>query len=165
MKNAKFQVWRQSLVHTDASLRYRQPSIPSQQAQQQQPSSQHQQHLLNRSHKSLQKESKVSSWLVRKLPKLPRFRQRLSSVLCPDHKKTGLVAQSVQMHRALEACVTEMKRSNACNPPIVEDIVPLFVTKWIDYSNKYGLGFQLSDRSVGVLFNDNTKISYTHDRR
>ncbi|XP_018353457.1 PREDICTED: serine/threonine-protein kinase PLK1-like isoform X2 [Trachymyrmex septentrionalis] len=137
-------------------------TIPTQQAQQQ---SQYQQHLLNRSQKSLQKESKVSSWLVRKLPKLPRFRQRLSSVLCPDHKKTSFVAQSVQMHRALEACVPEMKRNNACNPPTVEDIVPLFVTKWIDYSNKYGLGFQLSDRSVGVLFNDNTKISYTHDRR
>ncbi|XP_018362195.1 PREDICTED: serine/threonine-protein kinase PLK1-like [Trachymyrmex cornetzi] len=158
----KAQIWQQSLVYPDASLRYQQ-TIPSQQAQQQ--SQQHQQHLLNRSQKSLQKESKVSSWLVRKLPKLPRFRQRLSSVLCPDHKKTGLVAQSVQMHRALEACVPEMKRNNACNPPTVEDIVPLFVTKWIDYSNKYGLGFQLSDRSVGVLFNDNTKISYTHDRR
>ncbi|XP_012060017.1 PREDICTED: serine/threonine-protein kinase PLK1-like [Atta cephalotes] len=157
----KAQIWQQSLVYPDASLRYQQ-TIPTQQAQQQ---SQHQQHLLNRSQKSLQKESKVSSWLVRKLPKLPRFRQRLSSVLCPDHKKTGLVAQSVQMHRALEACVPEMKRNNACNPPTVEDIVPLFVTKWIDYSNKYGLGFQLSDRSVGVLFNDNTKISYTHDRR
>ncbi|XP_018312513.1 serine/threonine-protein kinase PLK1 [Mycetomoellerius zeteki] len=136
----KAQLWQQSLVYPD-SLRYQQTI------------------------KSLQKESKVSSWLVRKLPKLPRFRQRLSSVLCPDHKKTGLVAQSMQMHRALEACVPEMKRNNACNPPTVEDIVPLFVTKWIDYSNKYGLGFQLSDRSVGVLFNDNTKISYTHDRR
>ncbi|XP_011640530.1 serine/threonine-protein kinase PLK1-like [Pogonomyrmex barbatus] len=167
----KAQIWQQSFVYPDASLRYQQQPMQTQQAQhqqqqqQQQQQSQHQQHLLNRSQKSLQKESKVSSWLVRKLPKLPRFRQRLSSVLCPDHKKTGLVAQSVQMHRALEACVPEMKRNNACNPPTVEDIVPLFVTKWIDYSNKYGLGFQLSDRSVGVLFNDNTKISYTHDRR
>ncbi|XP_014488736.1 PREDICTED: serine/threonine-protein kinase PLK1-like isoform X1 [Dinoponera quadriceps] len=157
------QVWQQSLVHPDAPNipRYQQQSLQAQQ-QQQFP----QQHFLNRSQKSLQKESKVSSWLVRKLPKLPRFRQRLSSVLCPDHKKVGLVAQSVQMHRALETCVTEMKRNNTCNPPTVEDdIVPLFVTKWIDYSNKYGLGFQLSDKSVGVLFNDNTKISYTHDRR
>ncbi|KAL6257928.1 hypothetical protein P5V15_011527 [Pogonomyrmex californicus] len=162
----KAQIWQQSFVYPDASLRYQQQPMQTQQAQhQQQQQPQHQQHLLNRSQKSLQKESKVSSWLVRKLPKLPRFRQRLSSVLCPDHKKTGLVAQSVQMHRALEACVPEMKRNNACNPPTVEDIVPLFVTKWIDYSNKYGLGFQLSDRSVGVLFNDNTKISYTHDRR
>ena len=42
---------------------------------------------------------------------------------------------------------------------------PLFVTKWIDYSNKYGFGFQLSDRSVGVLFNDSTKVLYLHDKR
>ncbi|KAL6430492.1 hypothetical protein ACFW04_007829 [Cataglyphis niger] len=161
---SKLQMWQQSVVHPDAAS----PRYQQQQQQQQQPIQTQQQpqlNTLNRSQKSLQKESKVSNWLVRKLPKLPRFRQRLSSVLCPDHKKTGLVAQSVQMHRALETCVTEMKRNNACNPPIVEDIVPLFVTKWIDYSNKYGLGFQLSDRSVGVLFNDNTKISYTHDRR
>ncbi|XP_025161447.1 serine/threonine-protein kinase PLK1 isoform X2 [Harpegnathos saltator] len=165
--NKAQQVWQQSLVHPDASgmPRYQQQSMQTQQQQPQQQQQFQQQHLLNRSQKSLQKESKVSSWLVRKLPKLPRFRQRLSSVLCPDHKKIGLVAQSVQMHRALEACVTEMKRNNTCNPPTVEDIVPLFVTKWIDYSNKYGLGFQLSDKSVGVLFNDNTKISYTHDRR
>ena len=42
---------------------------------------------------------------------------------------------------------------------------PLFITKWIDYSNKYGFGFQLSDRSVGVLFNDHSRISYSADRR
>lgn len=41
---------------------------------------------------------------------------------------------------------------------------PLFISKWIDYSNKYGFGFQLSDRSVGVLFNDSTRISYSSDR-
>ena len=42
---------------------------------------------------------------------------------------------------------------------------PLFITKWIDYSNKYGFGFQLSDKSVGVLFNDHSRISYSADRR
>uniref|UniRef100_T1J1L9 polo kinase n=1 Tax=Strigamia maritima TaxID=126957 RepID=T1J1L9_STRMM len=40
----------------------------------------------------------------------------------------------------------------------------LFVVKWIDYSNKYGFGFQLSDQSVGVLFNNGSKISYSPDR-
>lgn len=34
----------------------------------------------------------------------------------------------------------------------------VWVTKWVDYSNKYGLGYQLSNGSVGVLFNDNTRI-------
>ncbi len=42
---------------------------------------------------------------------------------------------------------------------------PTFIAKWIDYSNKYGFGFQLSDKSIGILFNDNTRISYSSDRR
>ncbi|CEF66638.1 Serine/threonine-protein kinase polo [Strongyloides ratti] len=33
-----------------------------------------------------------------------------------------------------------------------------FISKWVDYSDKYGLGYQLSDNSVGVLFNDATKL-------
>lgn len=32
------------------------------------------------------------------------------------------------------------------------------MSKWVDYSDKYGLGYQLCDNSVGVLFNDTTKI-------
>ena len=36
---------------------------------------------------------------------------------------------------------------------------PVFwVSKWVDYSDKYGLGYQLSDSSVGVLFNDSTRL-------
>ncbi|XP_015607480.1 serine/threonine-protein kinase PLK1 isoform X2 [Cephus cinctus] len=112
------------------------------------------------------KEGKVN-WLVKRLPKLPRLKQRLSSVFCPpEHKKSAALMQSIHMHRALDTCIMEIKCTCAAqNPPTVDDVTPLFVTKWIDYSNKYGLGFQLSDRSVGVLFNDSTKMSYTHDRR
>lgn len=33
-----------------------------------------------------------------------------------------------------------------------------FVTRWVDYSDKYGLGYQLGDNSYGVLFNDGTKV-------
>lgn len=32
------------------------------------------------------------------------------------------------------------------------------MTKWVDYSSKYGLGYLLSDLSSGVFFNDSTKI-------
>ena len=36
---------------------------------------------------------------------------------------------------------------------------PIFwVSKWVDYSDKYGLGYQLCDSSVGVLFNDSTRL-------
>jgi len=43
-----------------------------------------------------------------------------------------------------------------CEAP---EAVPIFwVSKWVDYSDKYGLGYQLSDNSVGVLFNDQTRL-------
>ena len=48
--------------------------------------------------------------------------------------------------------------------PVEEDALdpaamPVFwISKWVDYSDKYGLGYQLCDNSVGVLFNDLTKI-------
>jgi len=37
--------------------------------------------------------------------------------------------------------------------------IPIYwVAKWVDYSDKYGLGYQLCDNSIGVLFNDSTRI-------
>ncbi|XP_013403756.1 serine/threonine-protein kinase PLK1 [Lingula anatina] len=40
--------------------------------------------------------------------------------------------------------------------------VPIYwVSKWVDYSDKYGLGYQLVDNSVGVLFNDSTRLILT----
>lgn len=36
---------------------------------------------------------------------------------------------------------------------------PLFwVSKWVDYSDKYGFGYQLCDEGMGVMFNDTTKL-------
>jgi len=32
------------------------------------------------------------------------------------------------------------------------------ISKWVDYSSKYGIGFKLSNGSYGVLFNDSTKL-------
>lgn len=33
-----------------------------------------------------------------------------------------------------------------------------WVSKWVDYSDKYGFGYQLCDGSVGVMYNDSTKL-------
>ena len=33
-----------------------------------------------------------------------------------------------------------------------------YVKKWIDYSNKFGFGYQLNDNSIGVIFNDGIRI-------
>jgi polo-like kinase 1 len=34
----------------------------------------------------------------------------------------------------------------------------IWVKKWVDYSQKYGLGYLLSNGAAGVFFNDSTKI-------
>eukprot|EP00026_Physarum_polycephalum_P003177 Phypoly_transcript_03187.p1 GENE.Phypoly_transcript_03187~~Phypoly_transcript_03187.p1 ORF type:complete len:717 (+),score=118.81 Phypoly_transcript_03187:138-2288(+) len=34
----------------------------------------------------------------------------------------------------------------------------IWVVKWVDYSNKYGLGYQLSNNIFGAYFNDATKL-------
>uniref|UniRef100_A0A8C9XAE7 Serine/threonine-protein kinase PLK3 n=1 Tax=Sander lucioperca TaxID=283035 RepID=A0A8C9XAE7_SANLU len=41
----------------------------------------------------------------------------------------------------------------------------LWVTKWVDYSNKYGFGYQLSNQSIGVLFNEGTRLSLCDQRK
>ncbi|ESO04961.1 hypothetical protein HELRODRAFT_185535 [Helobdella robusta] len=48
-----------------------------------------------------------------------------------------------------------------CNEEEAEDpaAVPIYwVCKWVDYSDKYGLGYQLCDNSIGVLFNDSSRM-------
>lgn len=39
------------------------------------------------------------------------------------------------------------------------------VRKWVDYSQQYGLGYLLSDGSVGAYYNDTSKIVLTRKRR
>uniref|UniRef100_A0A673GD69 polo kinase n=1 Tax=Sinocyclocheilus rhinocerous TaxID=307959 RepID=A0A673GD69_9TELE len=52
------------------------------------------------------------------------------------------------------------------NPPCLSKIKPfIWVTKWVDYSNKYGFGYQLSNQNVGVLFNEGTHLSLCDQRR
>lgn len=33
-----------------------------------------------------------------------------------------------------------------------------WVSKWVDYTDRYGIGYQLCDNSIGILFNDATRI-------
>lgn len=40
---------------------------------------------------------------------------------------------------------------------------PVWVTRWVDYTSKYGLGYVLSDGTFGVMFNDATKMVQSPD--
>ncbi|XP_060561432.1 serine/threonine-protein kinase PLK1-like [Ruditapes philippinarum] len=52
------------------------------------------------------------------------------------------------------------ERINICEDEAEDPAsIPIYwVSKWVDYSDKYGLGYQLCDNSVGVLFNDSTRL-------
>ena len=41
----------------------------------------------------------------------------------------------------------------------------VWVTKWVDYSNKYGLGYILNNGFIGVYFNDNTKMLFNPQQK
>jgi len=43
-----------------------------------------------------------------------------------------------------------------CEDPKAQPIT--WVSKWVDYSDKYGFGYSLNDDSIGVVFNDLTKL-------
>ena len=34
----------------------------------------------------------------------------------------------------------------------------IWIQKWADYTQKYGIGYILNDMRVGILFNDKTKM-------
>ena len=62
-----------------------------------------------------------------------------------------LVCESLDLSRRVPDAVTADSEDPAS--------VPIYwVSKWVDYSDKYGLGYQLCDNSVGVLFNDSTRL-------
>uniref|UniRef100_A0A671QTR7 Serine/threonine-protein kinase PLK n=1 Tax=Sinocyclocheilus anshuiensis TaxID=1608454 RepID=A0A671QTR7_9TELE len=79
-----------------------------------------------------------------------------------EDSTTGIVAEAVIS--VLRGCLEHMPkadglpRGSGCN-------ILKWVTKWVDYSNKYGFGYQLSDNTVGVLFNNGTHMSLLSDKK
>ncbi|CAG5126129.1 unnamed protein product, partial [Candidula unifasciata] len=65
---------------------------------------------------------------------------------------------------ALGACLERMPKGSKSNPTAITAEI-IWVTKWVDYSNKYGFGFQLSTDALGVLFNDTSRIIMAPDGR
>ncbi|XP_043554964.1 serine/threonine-protein kinase PLK2-like [Chiloscyllium plagiosum] len=81
----------------------------------------------------------------------------------------GSVAQQMAdaASHVLESCLSAMPsvKKSPVGHSLHRSKPFLWVTKWVDYSNKYGFGYQLSNRSIGVLFNDGTHMSLSADRR
>ncbi|KAM4050480.1 serine/threonine-protein kinase PLK2 [Anomaloglossus baeobatrachus] len=85
-----------------------------------------------------------------------------SSSECLEDSTMGSVADTVA--RVLRGCLENMPDSD-CIPKEHLSTSFHWVTKWVDYSNKYGFGYQLSDHTVGVLFNNGAHMSLLPDKK
>uniref|UniRef100_A0A674F004 Serine/threonine-protein kinase PLK n=1 Tax=Salmo trutta TaxID=8032 RepID=A0A674F004_SALTR len=84
-----------------------------------------------------------------------------SSSECLEDSTTGSVAETVAS--VLRGCLENMPKGKPNAFIILR--MRVWVTKWVDYSNKYGFGYQLSDHIVGVLFNNGTHMSLLADKK
>lgn len=48
------------------------------------------------------------------------------------------------------------KLTDEMTDPAAQPVI--WISKWVDYSDKYGFGYQLSDDGVGVMYNDGTRL-------
>ncbi|KAI9596559.1 kinase-like domain-containing protein [Syncephalis fuscata] len=66
------------------------------------------------------------------------------------------------MFKVLESCFSRLKQGRAISSALKLEGAPkaplVFVCKWMDYTNKYGIGYELTDGSIGVFFNDATSM-------
>lgn len=85
-----------------------------------------------------------------------------SSSECLEDSTMGNVADTVA--RVLRGCLENMPEADSMPKEQLNDAFQ-WVTKWVDYSNKYGFGYQLSDHTVGVLFNNGTHMSLLPDKK
>lgn len=67
------------------------------------------------------------------------------------------LAQVIATNPASKSPVTEDELEDPKASPMV------WVSKWVDYSDKYGFGYALCDESIGVVFNDLTKLLLLSD--
>jgi len=72
-----------------------------------------------------------------------------------DYYISDLYNQLTQVIVAKPCEIDPLRIDDAEDPACVP---MLWISKWVDYSDKYGLGYQLCDESVGVLFNDSTRL-------
>ncbi|XP_013406101.1 serine/threonine-protein kinase PLK1 isoform X2 [Lingula anatina] len=85
-------------------------------------------------------------------------------VICPDRSQSPKPGSAANLLSHLETCLRASKTVSSLAPGSTNANI-LWVTKWVDYSNKYGFGFQLSNKMVGVLFNDMSRMALSSDGR
>ncbi|TFK38297.1 hypothetical protein BDQ12DRAFT_684301 [Crucibulum laeve] len=81
----------------------------------------------------------------------------------PTPKLNGFDAAAHILSLAFEAkSAGKVFRHPDSHIPLPEERV--FIVSWVDYCNKYGMGYALTDGSVGVHFNDSTSLVLSPDK-
>lgn len=96
--------------------------------------------------KSLQKEPPL---LLNKQASLFNPREKLEAIsgTKPDYILDGLRLLQTELERALNSRSLALATENPPSSPTI-------VVKWVDYTNKFGLGYILSNGSVGCIFKE-----------
>ena len=85
-----------------------------------------------------------------------------SAPLAPP-KPSGFDAAAQTLTLAFDAkAAGRVFRDPQSHIPIPDERV--FIVSWVDYCNKYGMGYALTDGSVGVHFNDSTSLILSPDK-
>ena len=104
---------------------------------------------LNRAETERRSHEKEKPLILNKQASLFNPRERLESIsgTKPDHILDGLRRLQTELERALNSRSLALETDT---PPFS----PTIVVKWVDYTNKFGLGYILSNGSVGCIFKE-----------
>ncbi|KAG1823712.1 kinase-like domain-containing protein [Suillus subaureus] len=81
----------------------------------------------------------------------------------PQVKPNGFDAAAQTLTQAFDAkAAGKLFRDPRDDTTIPDERV--FIVSWVDYCNKYGMGYALTDGSVGVHFNDSTTLILSADK-
>uniref|UniRef100_A0A8D2P9C1 Serine/threonine-protein kinase PLK3 n=1 Tax=Zosterops lateralis melanops TaxID=1220523 RepID=A0A8D2P9C1_ZOSLA len=105
-----------------------------------------------------------------KLPVMPGLIAGLADSAChllPTAFEDCVTASAIieSAVRLLRACLSSMPPAEKNPASLARHEHFVWVSKWVDYSNKYGFGYQLSNRSIGVLFNNGTHMTLSPNHR
>jgi len=114
-------------------------------------------------------DTKLNASLIARRAPLSDYNQQPNQQLISSQKRDTLKSESgpsdchlSELHAQLKKLV-ESKPGSRAVPQEEEAEDPksqplVWVSKWVDYSDKYGFGYSLNDDSIGVVFNDLTKL-------
>ena len=97
-----------------------------------------------------------------------------------NEEEDGPEVKKSKSKKSTEAAKEEEELEEAENKPVMESLikkgliqvprvqtvaVPIFISKWVDFSQQFGFIFKLSDGGLGVSSNDDTKMGISACRR